>query len=199
MSVRHDPHRLSLKMRNFHRQRPSVHASRALELKHLRSAVAAADIGSFRGAAELLSSQQSSVSRRISEIEHHLGLPIFERYSGGVRPTQAGHHVLRLARAILEEFDSLIATARSVHNGETGRLTVGFCTSLSAGNLQASLLEYKKRFPQIELATVERSRTRLAAALRNDVLDVLIDGEPPIVGLQRNAALERACSVSPTP
>ncbi len=103
-----------------------------------------------------------------------MGIAIFERYSGGVRPTQAGRDVLRLARAILEEFDALIATARSVHNNETGRLTVGFCTSLSAGDLQTSLLAFEERFPQIELVTVERSRTRLAAALRNGALDVLI-------------------------
>ncbi|WP_407169112.1 LysR family transcriptional regulator [Bradyrhizobium sp. ORS 111] len=161
-------------MHNFHRRRPSLQASKALDLKHLRSAVAAADCGSFRQAAEMLRSQQSSLSRRISEIEHHLGIAIFERGSGGVRPTRAGRSVLRLARTIVEEFDSLIATARSVQNSETGRLSVGFCTSLSAGNLQGSLLEFKRRFPQIELATAERSRARLAAALRNGVLDVLI-------------------------
>lgn len=130
----------------------------------------------------MLRSQQSSLSRRIGEIEHHLGIPILERYSGGVRPTPAGRHVLRLARINLEEFDALIATARSVHNSETGRLTAGFCTSLSAGNLQASLLEFKERFPLIELVTVERSRTRLAAALRNGVLDVLIvTASPPLL------------------
>lgn len=129
---------------------------------------------SFRGAAELLRTQQSSLSRRISEIEHHLGIAIFDRYSGGVRPTQAGRAVLQLARTILEEFDALVATAMSVQNNETGRLSVGFCTSLSAGNLQASVLDFRHRFPQIALATVERSRTRLAAALRNGVLDVVI-------------------------
>lgn len=53
-------------------------------------------------------------------------------------------------------------------------MAVGFCTSLSAGNLQASLLDFKQGFPRIELATVERSRTRLATALRSGVLDVLI-------------------------
>ena len=48
--------------------------------------------------------------------------------------------------------------------------------------LRASLLEFKKA-PQIELAIVERSRTRLATALRNGVLDVLIvTGSMPIVG-----------------
>ncbi|MCK1546513.1 LysR family transcriptional regulator [Bradyrhizobium sp. 179] len=156
------------------RSRHSLQASKAIELKHLRSAVAAADCGSFRGAAELLRLQQSSLSRRIDEIEHHLGIAIFDRYSGGVRPAQAGRNVLRLARVILEEFDALIATARSVHYSEAGRLAVGFCTSLSAGDLQASLLDFKRQFPQIELATVERSRTRLAAALRNGTLDILV-------------------------
>ncbi|MDH2347705.1 LysR family transcriptional regulator [Bradyrhizobium sp. SSUT77] len=159
------------------RSRPSLQASKAIELKHLRSAVAAADCGSFRGAAELLRSQQSSLSRRIHEIEHHLGIAIFERYSGGVRPTQAGRAVLRLARTILEEFDALLATAISVHNSETGRL--------SAGNLQTSLLAFKERFPQIELVTVERSRTRLAAALRNGALDVLIvTGRLPLLNTE---------------
>lgn len=156
------------------RPRSSFQARNALELKHLKSIVAAGDCGSFRGAAELLRLQQSSVSRRISEVEYHLGTPIFERYSGGVRPTRAGRNVLRLARTILEEFDALIATAGSVQNSEIGRLSLGFCTSLSAGNLQSSLLEFKEQFPQIELVTVERSRTRLAAALRNGALDVLI-------------------------
>lgn len=161
-------------MHNFLRSRSSLQAGRALDLKHLRTAVAAADCGSLRQAAELLRSQQSSISRRINEIEHHLGIKIFERYSGGVRPTQAGRSVLRLARTILEEFDALIATATAVRNSEAGRLSVGFCTSLSTGNLQTSLLNFKQRFPRIELVMVERSRTRLAMALSNGVLDVLI-------------------------
>nr|WP_316397816.1 LysR family transcriptional regulator [Bradyrhizobium sp. 33ap4] len=169
-------------MHNFHRRRPSLQASRALELRHLRSAVAAADCGSFRQAAEVLRSQQSSVSRRIGEIEHHLGVAIFERHSGGVRPTRTGRRILRLARMIVEEFDALVATAKSVQNREGGHLSVGFCSSLSAGNLKNSLLEFKQRYPQIKIATIERSRTCLAAALRNGVADVLIlPGRPALL------------------
>lgn len=106
----------------------------------------------------MLGSQQSSLSRRISEFEHDLGVPFFERFSGGVRPTRPGRDVLRF-RTILEEFGALIATARSVHNSETGRLSVGFCTSLSDGNLQASLLEFKQRFPQSTITDTFSSGT----------------------------------------
>jgi DNA-binding transcriptional LysR family regulator len=57
-------------------------------------------------------------------------------------------------------------------------LVVGFCTSLSAGNLRATLLDFKSRFPQVEFETIERSKIRLAAALRNGVIDVqIIAGE----------------------
>jgi DNA-binding transcriptional LysR family regulator len=169
-------------MSNCQRTIHSPPGLKALELNHLRLAVTAADCGSFRKAAELLRLRQSSLSRSVRQMEHHLGIIIFERSSGGVRPTSAGRSVLRLARTMLEEFDALIATAKSAQRSETGRLAIGFCTSLSAGNLQVSLLEFRQRFPRIELATVERSRTRLATALRNGVLDILIvTGSLPVL------------------
>jgi DNA-binding transcriptional LysR family regulator len=161
-------------MSNFKLSGPYPHGSKALELRHLRSAVTAADSGSFRKAAELLRLQQSSLSRSIRQIEDSLGVIIFDRSSGGISPTVAGRSVLRQARTILEECDALLSTARSVQNSETGRLAIGFCTSLSAGNLQDSLLSFRRRLPRVELATVERSRTRLATALRTGVLDILV-------------------------
>jgi DNA-binding transcriptional LysR family regulator len=153
---------------------PSLSQLTCVDLQHLRFAVIAVEYRSFRQAAEILGVRQSTLSRSIRQLEHLIGVVIFDRSSGGVKPTSAGRSVLRMARTILEEFETLIATARSVRNGETGRLAIGFCTSLSAGNLRASLLDFRQRFPQIELATVERRRTRLATGLRNGVLDVLI-------------------------
>lgn len=161
-------------MSNFKSPGHHLHGSKALEIKHLRSAVTAAESGSFRKAAELLRLQQSSLSRSIRQIEDSLGITIFERSSGGISPTVAGRNVLRLARTILEDCDALVSTAKSVQISETGRLAVGFCTSLSAGHLQASLLSLKQRLPRVELATVERSRTRLATALRAGALDILV-------------------------
>jgi len=170
-------------MSNFKISGHHLHGSKALELKHLRSAVTAADSGSFRKAAELLRLQQSSLSRSIRQIENSLGVTIFERSSGGISPTVAGRSVLRLARTILEECDALVSAARSVQSSETGRLAIGFCTSLSAGNLQDSLLGFKQRLPRVELTTVERSRLRLATALRAGALDILVvTGSLPLPG-----------------
>ncbi|MET3840354.1 LysR family transcriptional regulator [Bradyrhizobium sp. OAE829] len=153
----------------------------AVDLQQLRFAVAAADCGSIRQAAELLSVRHSILSRSIRQLEHLIGVAVFERSGGGVKPTPAGLSVLWMARLILEQVDVLVATAKSNGRGEAGRLSIGFCTSISAGNLRATLIEYKNRFPRIELATVERSRAGLATALRNGTVNILlVTGEVPL-------------------
>jgi len=84
-----------------------------------------------------------------------------------------------MTRSILEQVEALTASTRAHGSGEAGRLVIGFCTSLTAGNLRATLLDFKKLFPHVELVTVERSRTRLTTALRNSVIDVsILTGDP---------------------
>jgi DNA-binding transcriptional LysR family regulator len=157
----------------------------AVDLQHLRYAVAAADHGSFRRAAEMLLLRQSTLSRCISQLEYSLGLIVFERFSGGVRATTAGRHFLRTARSILEQMDSLVNSAHYAGCGEAGRLTVGFYTSISAGNLLATLVDYKKRFSQIDVYLKESSRVRLVTALRNGALDIaIVTSELPLLGNQ---------------
>jgi DNA-binding transcriptional LysR family regulator len=154
----------------------------AVDLQQLRFAVTAADIGSFRQAADLLRLRQSQLSRSVRQLEHSIGVVVFERSSGGVKPTPGGREFLRTARIILEQVDALVASAKTTKRADAGRLAVGFCTSLSTGNLRATLLDFKVHFPDIELVTVERSRTRLTTALRNGTLDILVvTGAPPLL------------------
>ena len=170
-----------------------------IDLQHFRFAAAAAECGSFRKAAELLGVGQPTLSRTIKQFEHLIGVVLFERSSGGVAPTSAGATVLRMARTILEEFDALIATAASTRDGHAGRLAIGFCTSLSVGNLRASLLNFREKFPHIKLATVERRRTRLANGLRTGTLDLLIlTGSAPLTNSKtRSLWSERVYVVLP--
>jgi DNA-binding transcriptional LysR family regulator len=83
--------------------------------------------------------------------------------------------------SILEQMDTLVASAHSAGRGEAGRLAIGFYTSLSAGNLRATLIDFAQRSPQIVVGMVERSRTRLTTALRNGAIDVaIVTGETPL-------------------
>lgn len=154
-----------------------------IDLQHLHHAIAAADHGSFRRAADALLLRQSTLSRSIRQLEETIGVTIFDRSSGGVRATQAGHSFLRNARSILEQLDALAINASSTGRGQAGRLAIGFYTSLSAGNLRATLTDFKQRFPQVELGMAERSRERLITALRNGALDIaILTGHAPLQG-----------------
>jgi DNA-binding transcriptional LysR family regulator len=143
-----------------------------IDLKHLRHAVAAADYGSFRQAAEALNIKQSTVSRSILQLEHATSIRLFERSPGGVVVSTLGSDFIRMAKAVLEqinEFGPSIAT-----RSQNEVLRIGFCTSLSAGGLRANILDFRGRFPEFRLAMLERRRSRLSTKLQNGTLDIII-------------------------
>ena len=68
-------------------------------------------------------------------------------------------------------------------SGQTGTYFYWFYTSLSSGNLRGTLIEYTKRFPEINIVMLEGSRTNLATALRSRTIDVaIVTGDRPLVG-----------------
>jgi DNA-binding transcriptional LysR family regulator len=125
----------------------------SIELKHLRYAEAAERCGSFRKAADTLGLKQSNLSRRVRHLEDQLGISLFERTHGGVSPTAAGRDFVNGARRILNELQIVVDGAKAVGRGDAGYLAIGFYTSLSAGNLRAILVDYGRRFPQVEIIT----------------------------------------------
>ena len=125
-----------------------------IALQHLRYVVAAAEYGSFRRAAEALLLQQSTLSRRILQLEESIGVTVFERSSGGVRATPAGRDFLRIARSILEQMDAPVTTARNTGRGEADwpsdsihRCRLGICvgrSSISDSGFRRSKLAWLK-------------------------------------------------------
>ena len=74
-----------------------------IEFRHLRYVLAADKHRSFRQAAAALRLKQSTLSRRIHQLEDELGVLLFARHSGGVRSITAGQEFLRRAKRITEE------------------------------------------------------------------------------------------------
>jgi len=145
-----------------------------IELRHLRYVIAADKYRSFRQAATALRLKQSTLSRRIHQLEDELGVLLFSRHSTGVRSTTAGRDFLRRAKQITEEVQLMTVLAKAGSRGETGHLSVGFYTSLSTGHLRASLLDYVARYPEVTVSAVEGSRAHLFAELESGALDIVI-------------------------
>lgn len=143
-----------------------------MELRDLQWAILAAQHRSLRQAATVLNIRQSTLSRRLRDLEYELGTEIFERTSGGTRPTMEGLEFLDSARRIVEDVNAMALRLKDRSQGEIGRLTVGVHTSFSAGNLRATLIEHKRRFPAVETRVVDGSSEDLISALATHSIDI---------------------------
>jgi DNA-binding transcriptional LysR family regulator len=162
-----------------------------IDLRHMRYTIAAADYRSLRRAAEAMHLKQSTLSRCVRELEDELQVTLFVRSRAGVRPTAAGAAFITSVRRVVQEIEGIATMARAAGRGEVGRITIGFYTSLSTGNLRATLLDYIERFPKVEIGILQGSRAELFTAIDNGTLDIaIVTGEPN--GPHRRGALERA-------
>jgi DNA-binding transcriptional LysR family regulator len=143
-----------------------------VELRALRWAIIAAQYKSLRQAAETLNIRQSTLSRGLRDLEHQLGAILFERTKGGARPTLAGEEFLDAARRIIKEAEAIAARVKMRSRGESGRLAIGVHASLSAGNLRATLIEHRRRFPEVHTHLVDGSSNDLISNLANSNIDV---------------------------
>ena len=74
-----------------------------MDLRRLSHVVALADTLHFARAAELVHLSHPAFSRSIQAIEDDLGIRLFDRDVGGVRPTAAGDFVIARGRKLLFE------------------------------------------------------------------------------------------------
>ncbi|RWO24823.1 MAG: LysR family transcriptional regulator [Mesorhizobium sp.] len=143
-----------------------------IDLRNLRWAMVAAQHRSLRQAAEVLNARQSTLSRGLRHLEHQFGAVLFDRTNGGTRPTEAGLEFLQSARRIVEEAEAIRARLSTRSQRQSGQLTVGVHTSLSAGNFRATLIEHWHRFPEVELHMVDGSSDHLISELAGLAIDV---------------------------
>ena len=146
----------------------------SIELRQLRYAVLTADTQSFSRAAATLNVKQSTLSRRVLQLEDRLGVKLFERTTRGAEPTENGRVFIEQARRIVTDVDNLQTTARAVSYGEQGRLAVGYGSTLMAGNLRLAFSDYLTRYPDVQFDGVEAGPEKLLHCLQSRTIDVAV-------------------------
>lgn len=144
------------------------------DIRQLRYAIAAADHGSFYRAARALDIEQSTLSRNIVKLERSIGMPIFERSRAGVTMTLAGNAFIRGAKPMVATADKLVAMMRAAGQGRAGGLMLGHNSSVSAGNLRATLMSWHEAHPDVDVECVEADRSVLLAGLDTGEIDIAI-------------------------
>jgi DNA-binding transcriptional LysR family regulator len=93
-----------------------------MDLRLLRYFVATADAGSATRAATELHVTQPVLSRQLRQLEHQLGLRLFERDGRRLRLTTAAEEFLTEARALLSQADQVERAAESLSSGRLSAL-----------------------------------------------------------------------------
>lgn len=145
--------------------------------------------GSFRAAADELGVSTSALSHAVSALEARLGARLFNRTTRSVSPTDAGaQFIARLAPA-LAEISGAIEGINNHRDTPTGTLRIN--TSAGAGRMVLTplVLEYLRRYPEMELVLVTEGRLvdivqqgfdagiRIMEAVPQDMIAVPIGGE----------------------
>ncbi len=143
-----------------------------MELRHLRYLVAAAEQGSFSGAARRLHVAQSAISEQLADLEQEIGVQLFTRSSRKTDLTPAGKLFLKEARRILIDSEDAIEIARRADRGEIGTLNIGFFAGSVGVNFPRLIRSFRKQHPGVRLSLIEMTSTRQWQALVSGEIDI---------------------------
>ena len=159
----------------------------------------AVKLGSLSKAADACHISLSAASRRLSLLEHQLGLPLLERHHSGVVPTQAGEAVARHAQNLMVEVDSLNAELSDYVGGAVGRVRLHANTSAMSQELPGRIAQWSKINPRIKLEIKELRSGEIVEAVRQGLADVGVVTTPPEADLRFEPyCRDKLCIVVPT-
>lgn len=102
-----------------------------MNLRDLQYICAIAQYGSFSAAAQACNVSQPALSNQVKKLEQELGVDLFLRLNGEVRPTECGQRVLTIADDLLVGAQKIRDTATEYINPEALPLNVGVTPTLA--------------------------------------------------------------------
>jgi LysR family transcriptional regulator, low CO2-responsive transcriptional regulator len=151
---------------------------RGLTLKQLRIVAAVGRTGKITGAAKELNVTPPAVTLQLKLVEDGVGLALFERTKGGMRPTEAGLQVIETAAHIETALAECVEALKAMRGLGRGRVVVGL-VSTAKYVVPRALAAFAKTHPGIELRLLVGNRAQTLAALERLELDFAITGYPP--------------------
>jgi LysR family transcriptional activator of glutamate synthase operon len=145
-----------------------------MELRHLRYLVAVAQEGQFVRAAATLHVAQSALSQQIRDLERELGAELLHRDRRGVTPTPAGDVLLGHARVILARTEVARAEVAQLSGVISGTLRIASGGPSGPVPLPATLAEFQRRHPEVEITIQDAPSDDLVRWLREGTADVAV-------------------------
>jgi LysR family nitrogen assimilation transcriptional regulator len=151
-----------------------------MDLRHARTFVTVAELGTVSKAALRLRIAQPALSRQIGDLEQELSLRLFDRVGRRLLLTSEGEQLLTDCRVLLNYASAISERAQLLRRGDTGVLKVAASPQHIESVFSQFLPRYERQFPNVQvtvsegsgremLEMLERGEIHLAQNLLHDV------------------------------
>lgn len=129
-----------------------------MKLRHLEVLHAILQTGSITRAALFLHVSQPSVSTTLAHCEAQLGVQLFLRIGGRLKPTPEVEQLFPDIRTVFQGVENVTRRARSLASGRSGHLVLGGTLALATGLLVDAVAHFRQQSPDVEV-TIQALQT----------------------------------------
>ncbi len=145
-----------------------------MDLRHLNHLIALAEERHFARAAQRVHLSQPAFSRSIQAIENDLGMRLFDRESGDVRPTPAGAFLIERARRLLFDARCVERDVELYRGAQLGDTAFGVGPFPAATLVQRVLPELRLQHPQVCIRVQVSNWELLLDRLRKEDIEFFV-------------------------
>jgi len=154
---------------------------RRVKLRDLHVVLAVAEAGSMSRAADRLAISHPVVSKTIGDLEHALGVRLFDRTPHGTELTQYGRALLGGGTVVFDELRRVMQEITFLSDPTVGELRIGSAAPYVDGLVPAVITRLAARYPRITFQVKDTDAVTLCGLLRERKLDVVIGRVPTSV------------------
>jgi len=139
---------------------------------------------------------QPAVSQALRELEAQLGLTLFFRASGRVRPTAEALDLLPAADRLFGQINVFASTADDLKSVQGGRLDVAAIPALALSGLPQAIERFRKQRPMSHVLLQSVGTSEVIAAVKEEEVDLGFVATPiqdPSVGVEPLLETEFCC------
>ena len=144
-----------------------------MKLQQLRHFLFVVEEGGFRAAADRANRSQAALSASIKELEKTLGQRLFETGNKAIL-TPFGETCLPKIEQFLSVYQALEDDLKASASGEKGKIRIASVPSLVTKLLPSVLVEYSKKYPDIEIVLIDDNSVGVANRLLAGEIDLAL-------------------------
>ncbi len=147
---------------------------RRVKLRDLHVLLAVAQTGTMSKAAELIGVSHPVVSKAIAELEHSLGVRLFNRSPQGVEPTDFGRAFLDCGVAVFDELRRGLGRLDHLGDPTVGDVSIGATEPVMCGLILTVMQRLMAQYPRIKIHNVTGDTPTLHRALHERKIDFVV-------------------------